>query len=177
MRPDGETATLLRRQLTVSTQSADETRELGVRLGRLLRGGDVVALEGELGAGKTTLTQGIASGLGVDAYVRSPTFTLVNEYDLPGGAVLFHIDGYRLGETMSEAMLEADTFGMEQMMEDRDSIAIVEWADRLAGLLPPDHLKVQLTYVDQQPDGRMLTLCAHGPRGEEILQDIDRWLT
>jgi len=169
---DEEATTYLRRRLTLSTQSSDETRELGVRLGRLLRGGDVVALEGELGAGKTTLTQGIASGLGVDAYVRSPTFTLVNEYDLPGGAMLFHVDGYRLGETISEAMLEADTFGMDQMMDDSDSIVVIEWADRLAGLLPPDHLAVQLAYASHQPDGRTLTLYAYGPRGTEILRGI-----
>jgi tRNA threonylcarbamoyladenosine biosynthesis protein TsaE len=172
MRRNREEISPLVGKVSISTQSAEETRALGRQLGRLLRGGDVIALQGELGAGKTTFTQGIARGLGVDAFVRSPTFTLVNEYDLPGDGVLFHIDGYRLGETMSEAMIEADTFGMEQMLEDDESIAVIEWADRIADLLPSDFLDVQLAYVEQMEAGRTLTLCARGPRGEEILRGI-----
>lgn len=173
MRSNGEEISQSVGKVSISTQSAQETREFGEQLGRLLHGGDVIALQGDLGAGKTTFTQGLARGLGVDAFVRSPTFTLVNEYDLPDDGVLFHIDGYRLGETMTEAMVEADTFGMEQMLEDDESIAVIEWADRVADYLPSDYLDVQLAYMEQTETGRTLILCAHGPRGREILRGIE----
>jgi len=154
------------------TDSAAETYELGVRLGRLLRPGDILALQGNLGAGKTALAQGVARGLGVEGYVRSPTFTLVNEYDLPSGVRLFHIDGYRLGETMAEAMLEADTFGLDQVLDDPDAIVIIEWAERLAALLPADRLEVTFDYVDHAHNVRILTCHARGPRSIALLKQL-----
>lgn len=157
---------------TIRTGSVAETYEVGVRLGRLLRPGDILALQGDLGAGKTTLAQGVARGLGVEGYVRSPTFTLVNEYDLPSGAHLFHIDGYRLGETMDEAMLEASTFGLEQVLDDPDAIVIIEWAERLADLLPIDRLEVAIDYVDHDHNARTLTCRARGPRGAVLINQL-----
>ena len=157
---------------TIRTDSAAETYELGVRLGRLLHPGDVLALQGDLGAGKTTMAQGVARGLGVEGYVRSPTFTLVNEYDLSSGARLFHIDGYRLGETMDEAMLEADTFGLDQVLDDPDAIVIIEWAERLAALLPADRLEVALNYVDHAHNARILTCRARGPRSAVLVKQL-----
>ncbi len=157
---------------TIHTDSAAETYELGVRLGCLLHPGDMLALQGDLGAGKTTLAQGVARGLGVETYVRSPTFTLVNEYDLPSGARLFHIDGYRLGETMAEAMLEADTFGLDQVLDDPRAIVIIEWAERLADLLPTDRLEVTLDYADHAHNVRILTCRARGPRSAALIEHL-----
>jgi tRNA threonylcarbamoyladenosine biosynthesis protein TsaE len=158
----------------IRTDSAVETYELGVRLGRLLHAGDMLALQGDLGAGKTTLTQGVARGLGVETYVRSPTFTLVNEYDLPSGARLFHIDGYRLGETMAEAMLEAGSFGLDEVLDDPDAIVIIEWAERLADLLPSDRLEVALDHVDHAHNARTLICRGRGPRSVALVEQILR---
>ena len=131
--------------VTFVTHSVDETREFGARLGQYLAPGTVVALSGDLGAGKTSLTQGIALGLGIDARVTSPTFTLVNEYDAGNSTRLIHMDSYRLGD--SEQMIavsEAETFGVEEMLDDEDAVVVIEWAERLASVLPPDCLKITI---------------------------------
>ncbi len=157
----------------ITTHSADETRALGETIGRLLRGGDVLALVGNLGAGKTTFTQGIGAGLGIKGYMRSPTFTLVNEYELANGEVLFHLDGYRLGETLDEAMLEAESFGMEYLFDDERAVIIVEWADRVATILPPDRLQATIEYVEEIED-RLFILRASGPRSQALLEQLGR---
>ena len=123
-------------RLDVVTESADETRQLGRTLGTLARPGDVFLLEGELGAGKTTLTQGILWGLGGDEYARSPTFVLVAEYE--GRLTLYHIDLFRLG-----AANEADGLGLDEYIEG-DGLCVVEWADRAPDLFPQEHLGVHL---------------------------------
>lgn len=108
-----------------ATHSADETLTLGEKIGQHLQAGDIVFLFGELGAGKTTLTQGIARGLGVpqDEYVRSPTFTLINQY---GGKVpVYHIDLYRIASPR-----ELEDLGLEEILG-AGGVAIVEWAEKL----------------------------------------------
>lgn len=159
---------------TIRTDSALETYEVGVRLGELLRPGHILALQGDLGAGKTTLAQGVARGVGVQGRVRSPTFTLINEYDLPSGARLLHIDGYRLSEIMAEATLEAEAFGLDQMLDEPDVIAIIEWAERLTDLLPADRLEIFLGYVDHAHNARVFTCRARGPRSAALLERIQR---
>ena len=108
-----------------ATHSSDETLTLGDKIGRHLKAGDIVFLFGDLGAGKTTLTQGIAQGLGVgkEEYVRSPTFTLVNQYH--GNNPVFHIDLYRI-----ESSHELEDLGLEEVFSD-GGITIVEWAEKL----------------------------------------------
>ncbi len=157
--------------LEITTHSADETRALGETIGRLLRGGDVLGLIGNLGAGKTTFTQGIGGGLGIKGYMRSPTFTLVNEYELANGEILFHLDGYRLGETLDEAMLEAESFGMEHLFDDERAVIIIEWADRVASVLPADRLHVTIEYVDEIEE-RLFLLNAGGPRSHALLKQL-----
>jgi tRNA threonylcarbamoyladenosine biosynthesis protein TsaE len=129
--------------ITLVTDSAEQTREIGARLGRLLRPGDVVLLHGDLGAGKTTLTQGIAQGLGVREQIQSPTFTLVAEHE--GQTVeeapirLYHLDLYRLaGEE------DLDSFGWEQYLAPVDGVAVVEWPERAGSWLPEEYLLVRL---------------------------------
>ncbi|MCU0641255.1 MAG: tRNA (adenosine(37)-N6)-threonylcarbamoyltransferase complex ATPase subunit type 1 TsaE [Candidatus Margulisbacteria bacterium] len=111
-----------------STTGAEETVELGRRIGAVLKANDVVALTGELGAGKTTLIQGIARGLGVKDHVTSPTFIIINEYQ--GRLPLYHIDLYRLDDVKLIEELGIDEYFA------KGGICVIEWAEKLAGLLP-----------------------------------------
>jgi tRNA threonylcarbamoyladenosine biosynthesis protein TsaE len=128
------------------TDSAEQTRELGARLGRLLRAGDVVLLHGDLGSGKTTLAQGIARGLGVRGYAHSPTFTLVAEHEGRTGdgepIRLYHLDLYRLaGER------DLDSFGWEDYLAPTDGVTVVEWPERAGSWLPEEYFLVRLEPV------------------------------
>lgn len=116
------------------TRSA--TARFGEALGRRLRGGETLALIGDLGAGKTTLAQAIARGLGISSYVSSPTFGLIHEY--PGRIPLFHFDPYRLDR--------AEDLGELGFLEffERGGVVLVEWADKVEGLLPPERLTLRL---------------------------------
>lgn len=153
----------------VTTQSPEETVELGRILGTLLQAGDVIALQGDLGAGKTTLVQGVARGLGVDRPVTSPTFILVNEY--PSSPRLYHVDCYRL----ADAPAEAASIGLAEILYD-DGICAIEWADRLEGLLPDERLDVRLVW--QSDTARRIILRARGRRYIELLVDLARrWKT
>lgn len=134
------------------------TRRLGQRLGELAAPGDVITLSGDLGAGKTTLTQAIGEGLRVpaDHYITSPTFGLLHEY--PGRLPLYHMDFYRLlGE---EALLE---LGVEEYLEGH-GLCVIEWPDRLGSLLPAERLQLELAHTG--PESRTATLTPWG----------DRWL-
>ena len=130
-------------EIVVETGSAEETRALGESLAAVLRAGDVVLLQGDLGAGKTTLTQGVAKGLGIADYVQSPTFILVAEYD--GRAAdgtplrLYHLDLYRL-----EGMGDLESIGFEDYLEPRDGVSVVEWPERAGGELPERYVLVRL---------------------------------
>jgi tRNA threonylcarbamoyladenosine biosynthesis protein TsaE len=150
------------------THSADETRDLGMALGAASQPGLVIALSGGLGAGKTALTQGIAAGLGVTTAVTSPTFTLVNRYDA-GPVELVHLDCYRLGEAPSVAMREATTIGIEDLLADKTTILVIEWAELLADLLPDDHLAVILEPLAEDEQARRLRFTAHGPLSKHAL--------
>ncbi len=126
------------------SKSPEETYQLGKIMGERLRAGDIVALTGELGSGKTVLTQGIASGLGVPAgyAVTSPTFTLINEY--PGKKMsLYHLDVYRL--TGSEDLFE---LGYEEYILG-GGVMVIEWAEKIAEAIPDKALFVSFSYLDE----------------------------
>lgn len=158
--------------LRVRTHAPEETHALGQRLGRLLQAGQVIALRGDLGAGKTRLTQGIAAGLGVTARVTSPTFTLVNQYQTPDQRELVHIDSYRLGEGNTAAELEAATLGLEDILAEEKAIVVIEWAERVAPLLPLDRLEIALAYDDQAMTTRTIVFTALGPISAETLSEL-----
>jgi tRNA threonylcarbamoyladenosine biosynthesis protein TsaE len=127
-------------RLELRTETAEETRAVGEALAGLLEAGDAVVLTGELGAGKTTLVQGVARGSGVQAHVVSPTFTLVREY--AGRLDLAHVDVYRLDRVQDVVDLGLDELG------DGRSVLLVEWGDAIEELLPGDRLRVELTTAD-----------------------------
>jgi tRNA threonylcarbamoyladenosine biosynthesis protein TsaE len=148
---------------TLITQSEAETEALGQALGGLLRPGDALALVGNLGAGKTCLTRGVARGLGIDEPITSPTFILVAEYTTATGFSLYHADCYRL----EQAALEAQAIGLDELLLD-DGVTVVEWAERIEPLLPPDHLRITLIALDLTR--RQLTFAPHGPRATQLLE-------
>jgi tRNA threonylcarbamoyladenosine biosynthesis protein TsaE len=141
---------------TIDSESPAETAQLGERVGRALVAGDVVALTGELGAGKTAFVQGVAVGLGIRGRVTSPTFTIVNEYE--GPIPLFHVDFYRL-----EHAAELINVGFDDYFE-RGGVVVVEWAERYAESLPADRLDVRIEITG--PESRRLSF--GGPRAERI---------
>lgn len=151
---------------TFHTYSADETRALAQRLGARLRPGDVLCLVGDLGAGKTTWTQGLALGLGLapDEPVNSPTFTLVTEH--PGGRVpLYHFDVYRLTDSGGLYDLGFDEY------VDGDGVVVIEWADKITDALPAERLDVTLTALSTNgPDAREIVMTAVGSGWAERLE-------
>ena len=143
------------------THSPDQTRGVGAQLGRLLQPGDVVLLNGNIGAGKTTFVQGLARSLKVTDYVQSPTFTLVAEHSgqLADGVSLrlFHIDLYRLNDA-------ADTFtvGIDEYLDQPDAIVVIEWPDRAREAMPDEYMLVEMQYVADAK--RQLRIIPHGAR-------------
>ena len=136
--------------MTYETQSAAETEALGVKLAEKLRGGEVIAYTGDLGAGKTAFTRGLARGLGITERVTSPTFTIVNEYD-SGRLPLFHFDMYRLGSSD-----ELYDIGWEDYLG-RGGVCAVEWSEIVDDALEGEVIRVDLKTGDA-PDSRRITI-------------------
>lgn len=152
--------------LIFKSASADETIRFGEMLGNLLVAGDVVALIGELGAGKTTLVKGIARGLGVEdnRAVKSPTFSLLNKYE--GHVPVYHFDAYRLQDTREMIDIGSDEilFG--------NGVSIIEWADKVPGCLPEEYLRITLTSTSKNE--RTIEIYGCGDRYGEIINKIRR---
>lgn len=150
------------------TRGSDETRALAEALGRLLEPGDTLSLTGDLGAGKTTFTQGLALGLGIPAgvVVNSPTFTILAEH-LEGRVPLYHFDVYRLGGSADLYDLAFDEY------VDGSGVVVVEWADKIADALPADTLFIAIAFpVDGSADDRELTLSGAGARATELIDSV-----
>ncbi len=149
-------------QVEVVSHSPDETRAIGQALGAHAQPGDVFLLVGDLGAGKTTLAQGIAWGLGVTEYARSPTFVLVSQYQ--GRLTLYHIDLYRL-----DRVEEVIDLGLEEYLYG-DGLCVVEWAEKALEVFPAEHLLVRIQYLGETE--RRLTLTASHPRYDAALRAV-----
>jgi len=145
------------------SRSAEQTRRVGIRLGSILEMTDLVCLEGELGTGKTTFVQGLASGWGSLDAVSSPTFILVNIYRRPDGQRLAHLDAYRLSGPDEAEPLDLDTLLRRGPM-------VVEWSERIAAALPDEHLWVQMRHVAEEQRGMQFS--AKGPHYRDLLQDL-----
>lgn len=150
----------------IETASAEETQRLGALLGRLLQQDAIVTLAGDLGAGKTTFVQGLGKGLGVRATITSPTFVLINRYRTADGRQLQHADCYRL----ADAPLEMWDAGLSDLFLS-DDVVVVEWADRIPGLLPPDYLEITIDHGDG--DRRRFTFAPHSARYGEIIRRLN----
>lgn len=147
----------------VTSRSEEETREIGRRLGEAARPGDVFALAGELGSGKTRFVQGLATGLGIDPDdVASPTFTMIAGH--AGRLTLHHMDLYRM-----RTHADLETVGVEEILDARGpdaGVCAVEWADRFADVMPPDAIRVEFAIGDG--DVRVLRIAAPAGREDEI---------
>jgi tRNA threonylcarbamoyladenosine biosynthesis protein TsaE len=140
--------------------SAEETAELGRRLGVILQKGDTVCLTGDLGTGKTAFTGGIAKALGIGGYITSPTFTIVNEYE--GDLPLYHFDVYRIGDPGE--MFET---GYDEYISG-EGITVIEWAELIRDILPPDRIEVFIEKDNtDKPDSRLITMKFHGLRSAD----------
>jgi tRNA threonylcarbamoyladenosine biosynthesis protein TsaE len=145
------------------SRSAEQTRRVGMRIGAMLRQGDLVCLQGDLGAGKTTLVQGLAQGWGSTDAVSSPTFVLVNVYRKPEGALLFHLDTYRIDSTPEAEELDLDTMLAQGPL-------VIEWAERVQAILPGENFWIKLEYMDEEQ--RFMLLTANGKRYESLLLEL-----
>ena len=153
---------------STDSPSSEQTRALGAALGGCVRPGDVLALRGPLGVGKTCLVQGIARGLGVDPNVpvTSPTFTLVGEY--PGRVSLRHADFYRV-----DSYRRLEDAGFDDLLDGR-GVVVVEWPERFPEALPEGRLLIEFEFVGES--SRRLRCSARGSRAEQLLQQAaEQW--
>lgn len=147
------------------SRSPEQTRRLGARLGSLLQPGDIICLSGDLGAGKTTLVQGISQGWGAIDPVSSPTFVIENIYRRPDGRTMHHLDAYRL-----QGASEAEDLDVEAMQW--NGPLVIEWPERIKRILPEHCLWVDLRWVADEQRGMVFT--PNGVRYEKIVADFRR---
>jgi tRNA threonylcarbamoyladenosine biosynthesis protein TsaE len=145
------------------SRSADQTRRVGMRLGSLLKRGDVVCLDGDLGAGKTTLVQGMAAGWGSIDAVSSPSYVLVNIYRRPDGDRFAHLDAYRLADDAEAIDLDLDNLIAGGPL-------VVEWAAKISASLPEERLSLQLSWVETEQ--RSVQVLAEGERHQVLLDQL-----
>ena len=145
------------------SRSPEQTRRIGMRLGGSLKIGDVICLQGELGAGKTTFVQGLAQGWGSIDSVSSPTFVLINQYRRADGGKLFHLDAYRL-----ESVPEGEELDLDAMLA--EGALLIEWPERLGNLIPAENLWTQLDHIADEH--RQMKFHARGKRNDDLLDAI-----
>jgi tRNA threonylcarbamoyladenosine biosynthesis protein TsaE len=150
--------------LEIRINGLKETEDFGIKLGKLLEPGDIVCLNGELGAGKTTMTKSIGIGLGVEEYITSPTFTLINQYR--GRMPVYHFDVYRL-----ENVEELYDLGFDEYFFG-NGVCIIEWAEKIEKMLPEDRLVIDIKN-GKNIDERTLHISGHGPRYEELIKELE----
>lgn len=139
------------------SRSADQTRRIGIRIGNLVHPHDVICLSGDLGAGKTTIAQGIANGWGALEQATSPTFVLVKNYRRPDSSEMFHLDAYRLQNAM-----EAEDLDIDRMIS--SGPVIVEWPERILDALPDEYLWIEMNWLGEEQRGLLMS-----PRGDRYM--------
>jgi tRNA threonylcarbamoyladenosine biosynthesis protein TsaE len=149
----------------IDSHGAEQTRQIGTALGSVLKPGDVICLQGDLGAGKTTFVQGLAQGWGSLDSVSSPTFIIINEYRHADESKLFHMDAYRL-----DSPAEAEQLDLDSILA--DGALLIEWPERMAGLIPAERLWIQIEHGAENE--RTLKFNAHGKRYLDLLEIIRR---
>lgn len=149
----------------IQAHNEDETKAIAAALAAFLVPGDIILLEGDLGAGKTTFTKGLATGLGIKRVIKSPTYTIIREY-LDGWLPLYHMDVYRLEETGGTDL------GLEEYFEG-DGVSIVEWATFIPEDIPSEYLQIKLQPSGEDLTERTITFKAVGQHYEELLSRLD----
>ncbi|MFB4166043.1 tRNA (adenosine(37)-N6)-threonylcarbamoyltransferase complex ATPase subunit type 1 TsaE [Alteribacillus sp. JSM 102045] len=150
-------------ELKFLSTSTDETINIAQNIGRYLKGGDVLTLNGELGAGKTHFTKGIALALEVKKVVNSPTFTIIKEYE--GTLPLYHMDVYRLEEE------EAEELGLEEYLEG-EGICVIEWPEKIKDMLPDKRLEISINRINES--NRSIQLIAYGERFNGLCKELQK---
>lgn len=148
----------------VTLQTAGELMAWGEQLGASLVGGEVIELVGDIGAGKTTLTKGIACGMGIDESVQSPTFTLSRVYNAPNGLRLAHYDFYRLNDA---GIMQAE---LDEATNDPHTVTVIEWAAVVGDVLPADTLRISI--ATQADNSRILTMTSSGDQGNALIAGV-----
>jgi tRNA threonylcarbamoyladenosine biosynthesis protein TsaE len=150
-------------QLQITTHSLEETQLLGEKTGKLLEGGTVITLTGDLGSGKTSFVQGLAKGLDVpeDYYITSPTYTIINEY--PGRCILFHVDLYRIGDSA-----DLEDIGFYEILHGNGVVAI-EWPNKLHDFLP-DHLAIHIKVLNDE--AREFRITGYGLKANNLINKL-----
>lgn len=151
--------------MLVEVKSVEETRAFGKTIGQLVKGGEVIELLGDVGAGKTTLVKGIAEGMGIHEAIQSPTFTINRLYENEKGIRLAHYDFYRL----TDAGIMGDEIA--EMMADSSVVTIIEWAGAVASVLPNDRLTIIV--VSPTEESRRFTLLASGVRSQQLVRALE----
>lgn len=149
--------------MEIKLNGLKDTENFGIRFGKLLKPGDIVCLNGDLGAGKTTMTKSIGIGLGVEEYITSPTFTLINMYK--GRMVVYHFDVYRL-----ENVDELYDLGFDEYFFG-EGVCIIEWAEKIDRLIPEDRIIIDIKKTDSI-DERILHISGYGNRYEEMIKEL-----
>ena len=148
--------------MKIYIENVEKTIELGCLIGSLMKSGDMICLDGDLGAGKTHLSKGIARGLGIAEEITSPTFTIVQEYE--GKLPLFHFDVYRIADEE-----EMYYIGFDEYLA-RGGVCIIEWANLIENILPKERLDIELLYTEKE--GRNMRLTPHGARYEALVKEL-----
>lgn len=140
----------------ITTNSFEETQKFGEELSQHFSGGEIVLLHGDLGSGKTTLTQGIAKGLGITKKVVSPTFLIMRRYAIENNPIsmLYHIDAYRLKDA-----LDAEGLGLGEIFADTNGVVVCEWPERIQSILPKRRMNIYCDYIDE--NSRRFTIEEH----------------
>ena len=157
----------LAKEQLITSNSAEKTEQFGHNLAQQLKPGDVLAFFGDLGSGKTTLIKGICEGLEVEADITSPTFTLIHEYS--GRLPVYHFDFYRIANSHEVWELGCDEYFYG------DGVCLIEWADRVADVLPDDHLRIEIAITG--PSEREFQITATGPKSERLLSRLEGTLS
>ena len=152
--------------MKIELDNLESTGSFGKKLGKILKKGDIVCLNGDLGAGKTTLTKSIGLGLGVEEYITSPTFTLINEYR--GNLPVYHFDVYRL-----ENVEEIDDLGFDEYFYGQ-GVSIIEWAERIDDFLPKEKIVLDIERGSDE-NKRIITISGRGQRYKEVLKEMERF--
>lgn len=151
--------------MDIAINNPEETESLAKIIGLVAVPGDNIILSGDLGAGKTTMTKGIALGLGIDQMIKSPTYTIIREYQ-QGRLPLYHMDVYRIENG-------ADDLGLDEYFEG-DGLSVVEWGKLLGEFLPTDYLDITLTKDSEDMEKRVVSIQAFGTQAEKYLTRIQK---